>query len=247
MKLLVIGDTCIDIFVYGSCGRICPEAPVPVFRPTKTVTNPGMAGNVVENIKALGCDCDKIVSCERIVKIRYVESKTNQMIMRLDENDFVEHRYVRDAEKLKGYDGIIISDYGKGFLDEDDIAFISNNTAGCPTFLQTNKVLSDWCTRIDFIKINETEYKKTKHVLDKLKWNIENSLIVTLGSRGCMFKRNEYPVDVVGVKSLAGAGDTFLAGLCVSYIENKHDIDKAIHFAQVCAMKVVQFKGVTTV
>ena len=33
MKVLVIGDSCTDKFVYGECNRICPEAPVPVFNP----------------------------------------------------------------------------------------------------------------------------------------------------------------------------------------------------------------------
>ena len=33
MKILVIGDSCHDVFVYGKCDRICPEAPVPVFTP----------------------------------------------------------------------------------------------------------------------------------------------------------------------------------------------------------------------
>ena len=30
MKILVIGDSCIDIFKYGKVTRIAPEAPVPV-------------------------------------------------------------------------------------------------------------------------------------------------------------------------------------------------------------------------
>ena len=34
-KILVIGDSCTDIFIYGECNRICPEAPVPVFNPIK--------------------------------------------------------------------------------------------------------------------------------------------------------------------------------------------------------------------
>ena len=41
MKILVIGDGCYDIFRYGNIDRICPEAPVPVFNPTKeTNVNP---------------------------------------------------------------------------------------------------------------------------------------------------------------------------------------------------------------
>ena len=35
MKILVIGDSCTDIFIYGEIDRICPEAPVPVFKPIR--------------------------------------------------------------------------------------------------------------------------------------------------------------------------------------------------------------------
>ena len=33
MKILVIGDSCKDIFIYGDIVRIAPEAPVPVIKP----------------------------------------------------------------------------------------------------------------------------------------------------------------------------------------------------------------------
>ncbi len=49
MRILVIGDSCTDIFVYGNATRLCPEAPAPVFEPSRTVTNDGMAGNVRAN------------------------------------------------------------------------------------------------------------------------------------------------------------------------------------------------------
>ena len=31
MKILVIGESCVDIYQYGDSVRLCPEAPVPVF------------------------------------------------------------------------------------------------------------------------------------------------------------------------------------------------------------------------
>ena len=52
MKILVIGDSCIDKFIYGSCERICPEAPVPVFNPLSSTENIGMAGNVKNNLES---------------------------------------------------------------------------------------------------------------------------------------------------------------------------------------------------
>ena len=42
MKILVIGDNCTDVFIYGRCERLSPEAPIPVFEPSKTITNDGM-------------------------------------------------------------------------------------------------------------------------------------------------------------------------------------------------------------
>jgi ADP-heptose synthase, bifunctional sugar kinase/adenylyltransferase len=34
LKVLVVGDTCSDVYLYGECKRMCPDAPVPVFVPT---------------------------------------------------------------------------------------------------------------------------------------------------------------------------------------------------------------------
>ena len=59
MKILVIGDSCTDIFRYGKVERIAPEAPVPIIVPEKETSNPGMAGNVVANLKALGAEIYK--------------------------------------------------------------------------------------------------------------------------------------------------------------------------------------------
>ena len=33
MKILVVGDSCLDTFIYGDIERIAPEAPVPVIKP----------------------------------------------------------------------------------------------------------------------------------------------------------------------------------------------------------------------
>ena len=48
----------------------------------------------------------------------------------------------------------------------------------------------------------------------------------------------------VEIKDTSGAGDTFVAGLSVSYTKNK-DIDVSIKFANSCATQVVQRKGVS--
>ena len=127
MKLLVIGDSCLDIFKYGEVNRLAPEAPVPVIIPVFETSNPGMAGNVVRNLEVLGCQVDIITNKTEIRKIRYVCSKYNHLLLRVDENDTCEgiDRTTLDNINYSEYEAIIISDYCKGFLSEDDIEFIS--------------------------------------------------------------------------------------------------------------------------
>ena len=72
MRILVIGDGCKDIFKYGKVTRIAPEAPVPIIVPEKETSNPGMAGNVVANLEALGSGVDFITNKTEIRKVRYV-------------------------------------------------------------------------------------------------------------------------------------------------------------------------------
>ncbi|MDR1696453.1 MAG: D-glycero-beta-D-manno-heptose-7-phosphate kinase [Endomicrobium sp.] len=52
--VLVVGDIMIDKFVWGKVSRISPEAPVPVVEITKETETLGGAGNVANNITALG-------------------------------------------------------------------------------------------------------------------------------------------------------------------------------------------------
>ncbi|MDD2698129.1 MAG: D-glycero-beta-D-manno-heptose-7-phosphate kinase [Arcobacteraceae bacterium] len=55
-RILVIGDLMIDHYLWGSCNRISPEAPVQVVDIKSETTVLGGAGNVVNNLCALGAD-----------------------------------------------------------------------------------------------------------------------------------------------------------------------------------------------
>ena len=59
-KLLVIGDLIIDQYLWGNCERISPEAPVQIVNVDNENTLLGGAGNVVNNLKALGAKVDVI-------------------------------------------------------------------------------------------------------------------------------------------------------------------------------------------
>ena len=54
LRILVIGDSMIDSYLWGDVERISPEAPVPVVSRTKKENRLGGAANVAINIKSLG-------------------------------------------------------------------------------------------------------------------------------------------------------------------------------------------------
>ena len=61
-RALVIGDLMLDRHLWGSVGRISPEAPVPVVHFQRRTETPGGAGNVAANLTGLGMTVT-IVGC----------------------------------------------------------------------------------------------------------------------------------------------------------------------------------------
>ena len=254
MNVLVIGDSCKDVFVYGDITRISPEAPIPVFVPSHTEKNDGMARNVSHNVEALQMNITTITNKNGIVKKRYVDNRSGQMVLRVDEHDYCDRIDKKVLEDLrdnkcrphfgseKKIDAIIISDYFKGFLEEEDIQFICDNNDN--VFVDTKKKLGSWIKQADFIKINELEYKKNHELLSEK--GFEQKLIVTLGSKGCRYRSTVYSVSEVPVRDVSGAGDTFLAGLVCGYLDTGNIVE-GIRFAQRCTTIVVQKHGVATV
>ena len=106
-------------------------------------------------------------------------------------------------------------------------------------------MLGNWVVNANFIKINHFEHQKNFETIPNYP-ELENKLIITRGKEGCVFKGKSFPVNEVPVKDVSGAGDTFLAGLVVEYL-NTNDIRKAIKFAQECTTEVVQKHGVSTI
>lgn len=244
-KVLVIGDGCTDVFRYGKCERLSPEAPVPVFLPSRTTGNGGMALNVAENLNALGIECDVMTNDVRPVKTRYVDEISNQMLLRVDEKDVIIPITAEELEffDLANYVAVVISDYNKGYLSYEDIMWIAENHP--LTFMDTKKELGSWCEDIKFIKINNKEFKENE---DYLRNYYPGNLIVTKGKDGAVLNYDQkFPIEKEHeVRDLSGAGDTFLAALVAKFLEN-NDICEAIQFANKCAAWVVTQKGVVVV
>ena len=72
-RLLVIGDLIVDHYLWGSCEKISPEAPVQVINIDNESILLGGAGNVINNLKTLGAKVDVISvvgECEASLELR---------------------------------------------------------------------------------------------------------------------------------------------------------------------------------
>ena len=229
MKVLLIGDSCTDVFVYGDVRRLNPEAPVPILEPTMEKRTEGMAWNVYNNLNALGVYVDMITQDEDITKTRYIHETSNQQILRLDEEPKVTPL---DDEVLDGkYDALVISDYDKGFITQTKLFELCNNFDG-PIFIDTKKIAVPGNA---FIKVNEYEFKKITHF-------IPDNMIITKGGEGTEYKGKLYPAEKVKVFDVVGAGDTFLAALTYGYLKYG-SIEEAIPLANKAAAIAVSHTG----
>ena len=252
-KILLIGESCIDEYIYGTCDRVCPEAPALCFKSNGEVSAAGgMVQNVLVNMQSLSPDSeiDVFTNHSSIIKRRFVDYKYNSIVFRHDESDSCPRINIAD-HSFSGYDACIISDYCKGFLSESDIEYIiSHVDAGAPKFIDTKKPLRPFIKGVYFIKINKQEHKNNIDNMEQLLSYCHN-LIVTCGDKGALHFSRGMPIPFVhttspvDVRDVCGAGDTFLAAFVIRYIEIK-DIPSSISWANQCAGKVVRKFGVTT-
>jgi len=228
-KALLIGDSCIDVYHYGTCSRLSPEAPVPIFKENRWEERPGMAANVLANLKAFNIEVKFITNDKKIEKHRYIDERFKQHLLRVDKNETLPAKEMNKVKNLKNIDMVIISDYNKGLLSYENCRQLSDlcSEKGIPIFVDSKKTdLS--CFNKAILKINETESQKVKDV------PIDAELIVTLGDRGCKYKDIFYKTNQVEVFDVCGAGDVFIAALAFEHL-NSNDLIKAIQFANKCA------------
>jgi len=228
MRILLIGDSCTDVYVYGEVNRLNPEAPVPVLEPHRESSTDGMAWNVYNNLLSFDAEVYLLTNEEKITKTRYIEEKSNQQILRIDvEEEVKQLEYELNEEP---FDALVISDYDKGFVTQEKLFEIVDWFDG-PVFVDSKKkVLPDGC----YIKVNDVEYGKLETKTD--------NVIVTKGGKGTEYKGKLYPAEKVKVFDVVGAGDTFLAALTYAYLKYG-SIEEAIPFANKAAAIAVSHPG----
>jgi len=110
-KLLVIGDLMIDHYLWGSCERISPEAPVQVVNVDSESTVLGGAGNVINNLKALGAQVDVIsvvgrceISDELKELLGGIKVDTKYLITQKDRITSKKSRIIASQQQVVRYD-----------------------------------------------------------------------------------------------------------------------------------------------
>jgi D-beta-D-heptose 7-phosphate kinase/D-beta-D-heptose 1-phosphate adenosyltransferase len=230
-KVLLIGDSCEDEYLYGKCERISPEAPVPVMKFSKLETKAGMAANVCLNLQSFGINITFLTNPEKLVKTRFIDEKSNQQILRVDNEETIKPLLLPIS--TDNFDAVVISDYDKGYLTSSKLFEIVDQST-CPVFIDSKKTIlptSEKC----FIKINDIEY-------EKLKDQYYPNLIITKGGEGSIYNHTLYKAEKVNVYDVVGAGDTFLSALVYGYL-NYNSIEKAIILANKAAAIAVQHPG----
>lgn len=232
LNVTLIGDSCIDEYVYGRVDRISPEAPVPIFIEESRETKYGMAANVQSNLEALGIK----VTChfgDRIsTKTRIVDNKSKYQLIRIDNDRYSDPIYPENVVN-NDTDAYVISDYNKGSATYHLIEELIKTNK--PVFIDTKKTdLKRFNGGI--VKINSLE--------ESLITSANDNLIITNGKDNVLFKDKEYKVPHVEITDVCGAGDTFLSALVYQYLTNNKNLDRAIPFAIAAASVTVRHLGV---
>ena len=235
-KITLVGDGCIDNYVYGSVDRISPEAPIPIFKEKYTDIKAGMIFNVSNNFKNLQCKPSQYTANDKSIKTRYVDEKTNYQILRVDEDT---NERISDVKLIDtSSDAIVITDYNKGFLTYSDIEYLirAGNELRIPVYIDTKKPdLSRFNGA--YLKINEDEYHNKTSPPDY------HTTIITKGGKEVLWYGESFPTSNIKVNDVCGAGDTFFASFVKKHLDTKN-ISQSIKFAIKAAAITVQHMGV---
>ena len=188
-RVVVAGDVMLDRYLFGSTGRISPEAPVPVVHVQETDDRPGGAANVAVNLAALGVstrlvgvvgkdsaadalarilgdrgiDCAFAAATDRptITKTR-VQSRGQQLI-RLDEENAAampgEAMIAALRGALDGAGAVVLSDYGKGALADVAAMIAACREAGVPVLVDPKGTDFDKYRGATIITPNQSEFE----------------------------------------------------------------------------------------
>ena len=194
--VVVVGDVMLDRYLFGSTGRISPEAPVPIVHVQETDDRPGGAANVAVNLASLGvttrlvgvvgkddageslqsilksrdihCDFHCVEDRPTITKTR-VQSRGQQLI-RLDQENAaaMPGDAVVDTLKksIRDAGAVVLSDYGKGALTDVTTMIAVCREAGVPVLVDPKGEDFEKYRGASLITPNQSEFEAVVGVCD---------------------------------------------------------------------------------
>ena len=159
-KILVIGDLMIDHYLWGSCDRISPEAPVQVINVSNESTVLGGAGNVINNLKALGAKVDVIsvigecrVSEELKELLKNIQVGTKYLVIQKNRVTSKKSRIIAAHQQVVRYDRestdeinnnseSSILNFFKKIVNDYDVILLSDYGKGVLTFELTQQLIT---------------------------------------------------------------------------------------------------------
>ena len=109
--ILVIGDLMIDHYLWGSCDKISPEAPVQIVDVKKESLVLGGAGNVINNLRAMNSNVDVIsvigkddVANELKTLLNQIEVSSEMLIVENSRKTSKKSRLIASQQQVLRYD-----------------------------------------------------------------------------------------------------------------------------------------------
>lgn len=210
-KILVVGDAMVDQYHFGTTTRISPEAPIPVVKITSHETFHGGAANVFTNLVALGAEVRLRAGEPTPIKNRLMVGTTQ--VARWDTNDEVRPilwEQLDQAVLRWTPDAIVVSDYGKGSMDQAVIHWLKD-WRHIPTFIDTKRNPNDFGDFDQTFFPNQVEYTRYEE-----QYLQRSDVIYKKGDKGVERLRfgkviESFRAYAKQVVSVCGAGDTILA------------------------------------
>ncbi|AJE20207.1 bifunctional D-glycero-beta-D-manno-heptose-7-phosphate kinase/D-glycero-beta-D-manno-heptose 1-phosphate adenylyltransferase HldE [Azotobacter chroococcum] len=290
--VLVVGDVMLDRYWHGCTTRISPEAPVPVVKVEQMEDRPGGAANVALNIAALGGSASlvgvtgadeaadslaqslasagvdvhfqRIASQPTIVKLRVLSR--HQQLLRMDfEQPFATDAAALAAEVEGLLDGVrvlVLSDYGKGALQNHQVLIQAARARGIPVLADPKGKDFSIYRGADLITPNLAEFEnivgrcadeaelvaKGARLMAELELG---ALLVTRGEHGMTLLRPGHPALHLPARArevfdVTGAGDTVISTLAAALAAGE-ELPQAVALANLAAGIVVGKLGTAAI
>jgi D-beta-D-heptose 7-phosphate kinase/D-beta-D-heptose 1-phosphate adenosyltransferase len=159
-KILVIGDLMIDHYLWGKCERISPEAPVQIVNIDKENSVLGGAGNVINNLRALGSRVDVLsvvgddfVANELKALLEDIKVQSNMLIIEQNRKTSKKSRLIASQQQVLRYDNESIEDISSASekeiinklsanISNYDVVILSDYGKGVLTTKLTQEIIS---------------------------------------------------------------------------------------------------------